>query len=256
MNTALITAQVVIVFCLLIEINVSSGTYETLKITKEDETQKYLFGVYDDDKKTIAVNDHLLVIGSPKDMGLQGSVDIFSRKHNKRIGKLRPPSSSQKEKFGFCVTLNDDLIVVGVGWYVNKVYVYSTSEPFELLHTIQKSGSFGRSCSIDPDNTLVVGAPRYNTFRGAAFVYNLNNLFHEQSVPLIHTLQPMDRLVNDYFGDTVITTTNYIAADTWKGNVYVFNKNSDRLCKVEPQNEDIIYRLLAINDDFLLVNQD
>ena len=238
------------VFCLLFELNVSGETLnETLKLTKENEAKEYQFGVWSTHSKTIAGNARLLVIGSPKDMKLQGSVDIFSRKQNKRIAKLRPPSSSQRQYFGWCVAVNDDFIVVGA-WGVNRVYVYNASDPFELLHTLSGGGRFGWSCSIDQENTLVVGAPIYNNRRGAVFVYKLNNLLNEP----MRTLQPNDFLVGDRFGDKVAITTNYIAAGTPDKGVYVFDKITDRVCKVEPQNEDRAPSL-AINDGRLFVGE-
>ena len=251
------TAQVVIVLYLLLELNVSSETlYETVKLTKENEAKKYLFGVLSSVSKTIAVNNRLLVIGSPDDMGTQGSVEIFSRKDNKRIAKLRPPSSSYEGHFGWCVAVNDYFIVVGA-WSENKVYVYNTSEPFELLHTIRGRDDFGWSCSIDQENTLVVGAAFYNNRRGVAFVYKLNYLTGERSVPLIHTLQPNDE---NHFGFIVATTANFVAAETGKGVLYVFDKNTDRVCN-EPQkithgkSNTYLRTSLAINDGRLYIGK-
>ena len=87
------TAQVMIVLYFLVELRVSGETLnETLKLTKENEAEEYMFGVSGLFSKTIAINNRLIVISSP--IQNQGWVDIFSRKDNKRIAKLRSPPSS------------------------------------------------------------------------------------------------------------------------------------------------------------------
>ena len=118
------------------------------------------------------------------------------------------------------------------------------------------NGSFGISCSIGPENTLAVGDHIYKN-RGAVFVYKLNYLSGEQSVQLFNILQPNDLLVEG-FGLEVATTAKYIAAGIrsgiHKGVVYLFDKNTNHVCKVEPQDKDT-ETSFAINDVRLYIGE-
>ncbi len=146
------------------------------------------------------------------------------------------PNLGYRNNFGRSVDIDGDTAVVGAPDYDSGgngpevVYVYKYDGlGWNLDATLPSPNSaeiwFGYAVAVD-SNVIAVGAYRYDTYRGAVYVYEYNG--SQWTGPT--TLLAEDGSTNEYFGISVDVQGNTIVvgaywADNEKGAAYVFDKN-------------------------------
>ena len=175
-------------------------------------------------------------------------------------GKLLMPPSSQinaGDKFGAAVAIGCGRLVVGapydmqgsgsIGEY-GSIHIFKSTEEqdtditneFDWIKKVngpqQVYGHFGEAIAVGCGR-IVVGAPRGNSGKGAAYVYDLNG-------NLIKTIHPSDTSINDEFGYSVAVGNNRIVVGARKqvgistttyaanGAAYVFDLDGNQLAKI------------------------
>lgn len=178
-------------------------------------------------------------------------------------GKLLMPPSSQinaGDKFGAAVAIGCGRLVVGAPYDMQgsgslgeygSIHIFKSTEEqdtditneFDWIKKVngpqQVYGHFGEAIAVGCGR-IVVGAPRGNSGKGAAYVYDLNG-------NLIKTIHPSDTSIQDEFGYSVAVGNNRIVVGARKqvgistttyaanGAAYVFDLAGNQLFKLNPE---------------------
>lgn len=150
---------------------------------------------YDGFGKAVAINNTLVVVGSPDSdpMGdLSGSVYLFHADSGHLLAKILP--NSGYDRLGASVAIDGDLLVAGApfdgnqGWIIGCVYVYDVSipeSPVFLYRLLKPGGSmyddrrgFGSTVAISGTRVLV-GMPGENNengiYAGSVYVFDISS---------------------------------------------------------------------------------
>ena len=130
----------------------------------------------------IAACDQLIVVGAYGDSEDnstsydQGSIFIYKRNGTQTslFGTKAKPPTPKRHLFGYSVACNNKFVVVGAPGQ-NTVFIYSTTEPYQLVHTITRSNisSFGKTLQIDDENGIFIASSSYN--EGIVIIYRYVN---------------------------------------------------------------------------------
>lgn len=139
----------------------------------------------------LALKGNLALIGAPEADEVEyrsGTAYIFRNLNGTWVqeARLRANDADGWAHFGSCVALSDDVAIVGAYGASNEsdhngaVYLYGR-EQHTWTEQIRLTAvdapdygiEFGHSCALQ-DNRMVVGAPYYPSYSGAAFIYNLS----------------------------------------------------------------------------------
>ena len=187
---------------------------ETAKIWASDGAAADFFGM------SVAVSSGIISVGSPWDDdggSKSGSAYVFRLEGDSWIekAKLTASDASSEDGFGYSVSLNDRLLIVGAfgtSGRTGAAYIFSRSpEAFNVWDEVAKvtasdggaNDSFGLAVSISGQDAVVgaLGHDSAGNNSGSAYVYDLRNL------PL--TFRPTD----DTFVWSRKPTKNYGASD-------------------------------------------
>jgi hypothetical protein len=207
------------------------------KLTASDAAQDDFFG------KSIDIDGNTLIVGAPsKDFdtnGLAGAVYIYVQQGGTWVQQAKllshDPSTALLGGFGEAVALDGNQAIISApfgpagGTYIfqrNNAGVWSMQQRINDI-------VFGElpAGGVDIDGTTaVIGAPRYDTFRGAAYVYTRSGSTWTQQIRLVAS----DAAERDGFGNSVAISGNTImvgladdldAAGT--GAVYVYERSGN-----------------------------
>jgi hypothetical protein len=220
--------------------------------------------------KSVAVAGNTIVVGSYLDDN-KGSAYVFTCSGGiwSRQQKLVAPDAAAKDKFGCSVAIDNNTIVIGAyGDDSGKgsAYVFTrtgTNWGFQgkLTASDAQSGAyFGNSVAID-HNTIIAGAPNWNTPIGSAYFYQRQNTtWSEQSIlrgdaghfGYSVALDGNWAVIGAYEGDTNVVSgagTAYVFAKTgavWVEQQKLFDANS-------PAYSEDFGWAVAIKNDTILV---
>lgn len=155
----------------------------------------------------VAVAGHTIVVGDHE--SAPGVAYVFEPDgaDGWNRSELHPDGNGTRDDFGHSVSISDDTIVVGDPAN-GAVYVFERGDAgWTQARKIERSSpspGFGHSVSVD-DDRIVVGYPRYQSNRGAVFVYDGDDKIK---------LQAADGVAGDSFGGTVAVSRNRIVVGT------------------------------------------
>ena len=163
---------------------------------------------------SVAIHDGFIVVGTPYDNSVSGSVYVYrlERGEFRHLQRIQNPDGSlDEDEFGHSVAIHDGFIVVGAygdNDYTGSVYVYRLERgEFRLLqHIPNPDGNpggdyFGHSVAIR-DGYIVVGAYNDNVptnKEGSVYIYRLDRGEFRNS----QKLESPDKETNGQFGWSV-----------------------------------------------------
>jgi signal peptidase I len=184
-------------------------------------------------------NDKIAVGANLDDIGGvtgAGSVYIYNIDGTGEVKISGSDITGNNAAFGSSVSIGNSKLAVGATG-AEQVYVYDLDGTNEvILNTSQTLiGGYGDAVVIF-DGKLYVGAPSYNTGRGAVFVYELSNL---NQTPV--ELQSSDADVLS-FGDSISVGDNRIVigapgSNNGIGRVYVYDLQGQNEYKLNPSDQ-------------------
>ena len=184
-------------------------------------------------------NDKIAVGANSDDIGGvtgAGSVYIYNIDGTGEVKISGSDITGNNAAFGSSVSIGNSKLAVGATG-AEQVYVYDLDGTNEvILNTSQTLiGDYGDAVVIF-DGKLYVGAPSYNTGRGAVFVYELSNL---NQTPV--ELQSSDADVLS-FGDSISVGDNRIVigapgSNNGIGRVYVYDLQGQNEYKLNPSDQ-------------------
>jgi len=141
------------------------------------------------DNPTPAANDYfglqVSTDGTHALVGARGANEayLFSVSTGALLATLPNPDPTPNSGFGSANAISGNLAVVGAEW-VGKIYVYDVSTPAAPvllgaapISVLNSNGIRGDSKTLDlSGTTLIVGGQGFNSFRGAAWLYDLSGL--------------------------------------------------------------------------------
>lgn len=209
---------------------IESEFSQTAVLTANDGEDNDLFG------ESVSISDDTAIVGASYDDDHKGSAYIFVRNGTNWIqqAKLTADDGAAEDRFGFSVSISGNKAVIGApvddtgkgsayifvrngaNWTQQAKLVASDADNFE---------AFGYSLSISGDTTIV-SSPLDDNGRGAAYIFQKNNLNWTQQQKLVAG----DGISNDAFGFSVSISSDTAvisapADDTEKGSAYVFSYN-------------------------------
>jgi signal peptidase I len=184
-------------------------------------------------------NDKIAVGANLDDIGgvtNAGSVYIYNIDGTGEVKISGSDITGNNAAFGSSVSIGNSKLAVGATG-AEQVYVYDLDGTNEvILNTSQTLiGGYGDAVVIF-DGKLYVGAPSYNTGKGAVFVYELSNL---NQTPV--ELQSSDSDVLS-FGDSISVGGNRIVigapgSNNSIGRVYVYDLQGQNEYKLNPSDQ-------------------
>jgi signal peptidase I len=184
-------------------------------------------------------NDKIAVGANSDDIGgvtNAGSVYIYNIDGTGEVKISGSDITGNNAAFGSSVSIGNSKLAVGATG-AEQVYVYDLDGTNEvILNTSQTLiGGYGDAVVIF-DGKLYVGAPSYNTGKGAVFVYELSNL---NQTPV--ELQSSDSDVLS-FGDSISVGGNRIVigapgSNNSIGRVYVYDLQGQNEYKLNPSDQ-------------------
>jgi len=176
----------------------------------------------------VAISDNYAIVGAVYDdtnATNSGSAYIYNVTTGTLLWTLNNPSPSTNARFGESVSIDGDVVVVGVPEYlgagisdVGRVYIYSVTTG-ALLNTIDNPTPtsyehFGAAVSITGD-TLVIGGPDVDqpNISGTGVVY----IYDIPTNSLVHTVHNSVPDGGDYYGQSVGVDGNYGVVGCWNG---------------------------------------
>ena len=200
--------------------------------------------------RSVAIDGNSIVVGSYYDDG-SGSAYVFFNSGSvwAQQQKLVAPDAAPDDRFGCSVSIDNNTIVIGAyrcNNHTGSAYVFTRTGPNwgfqeKLTASDAQSGEyFGYSVAID-NNTIVIGAPNWNTPTGSAYFYKRQSTtWLEQSVlrgdaghfGFSVALDGNCAVIGAYEGDTNIVSgagTAYVFANTdagWVEQQKLFDANS------------------------------
>ena len=227
--------------------------FQQAKLTASDGAGDDEFG------SSVAIDGDIVVVGAPGNTvganNNQGAVYVFEKSSDSwtLLAKLTASDGKSWDGFGFCVAINNNVIVVGAPDHDTEghddqgvVYVYIKPDSgWKNIHESArltasdgiKYAEFGNSIAIDQD-TIVVGdaladIDRLGDNKGAAYIF-VKPITGWVNTTENAKLLASDGWPNDLFGssvavsqDTVVVGASHAAlgsSDSRQGAVYVFEK--------------------------------
>jgi MYXO-CTERM domain-containing protein len=207
----------------------ANGWVEEQKLVAGDGVEPEKFGT------SVALAGDRALIGTYDSFGHRGAVYVFVKTGSAWVEeqKLVPSDGAELDKFGWSVALSDDRALVGA--YGSEdvrgaAYVFVRSgtswrEEQKLVAYGDVGDDFGWSVALAGRRALV-GAPRTDTFRGAAHVFVRGSSSWTEEQTLIAT----DGVASDNFGTAVsLTDDRALVGAYWdddlRGAAYVFVRN-------------------------------
>jgi len=206
---------------------ISAGPGE-FKFTAADGATGHQFGW------AVGLSGNTAVISANRDEenGVQsGSVYVFviSGSTWTQEAKLTASDGKGEDQFGFSVAIEGDTVVVGA-WNVDTnrggTYIYVRSgtawtEQAKLVNSDSSDDNMGESVAISND-TVVVGASVYDSFRGSVYVFVRSGSMWTEQVKLTAS----DGTQNDYFGVGVAISDDTIVIGAYNRNENGFASGS------------------------------
>ena len=242
--------------------NATGTWYQTSKLVANDSESYDYFG------RSVAISNNVAAISAYLDDDLGGnSGSVYVFKKNKltgnwdQTGKLRAHDGYPYHYFGSSVSIENDIVVVGVhsdthaGVNSGSAYIFekdsSTLNWYQTAKLIANDATsndfFGRSVSVS-NNTVVVGAYGNDDgdngiFSGSAYIFSKDSVtgYWNQTSKITAT----DGAIDDRFGYSVSISNNvfivgaYLDDDaewTDTGSAYIFNQDSNLIVNFE--NDD------------------
>jgi hypothetical protein len=268
----------------LYALNQENSFIETQEISDPLGPPEALFGA------SVALNDELIVVGSPGKNASAGEVLIFGKNDQQQFELLQTIVSPQQNPdsfFGNTVGLFQDKIVVGAygnadGEGLGALFIYQKdlSGSFQLIQTLDKesrfvTSSFGKTL-ITVNQGII--ASDYLNYAGKAAIFNIGN---DNLYSRSQTLFPFNASRFDYFADSIAATDALFVAGSWgdddngssSGSAYVFaadpdfsiqsaeqtlteNTLFDFAYQIEQQNQNsLIYSITGDDKDFFSVSE-
>jgi hypothetical protein len=204
--------------------------------------------------RSVAIEGNTIVVGSyygDSNMPDTGSAYVFARLGSiwTQQQKLIAPDAVSNDRFGCSVSIDNNTIVIGAyrdDNFTGSAYVFTRTGPnwgFQEKLTAsdaQSGDNFGYSVAID-NNTIIIGAPNWNTPIGSAYFYQRQSTtWLEQSVlrgdaghfGFSVAIDGNWAVIGAYEGDTDIVSgagTAYVFANTdagWLEQQKLFDANS------------------------------
>lgn len=239
---------------------------------------------------SVAVNDDLIVVGSPGKNLSAGEVLIFAKNDQQEFAVLQTLTSPQQNPdsfFGNAVAIFQDKIVVGAdgnadGEGLGALFIYqrNLSGDFQLTQTLEKesrfvTSSFGKTLIAVNDGFI---ASDYLNYAGLAAIFNIGN---DNLYSRSQSLFPFSASRFDYFADSIAATDALFVAGSWgdddngssSGSAYVFaadpdfsiqtaeqtlteNTLFDFAYQIEQQNQNsLVYSITGDDKDFFSVSE-
>jgi hypothetical protein len=186
--------------------------------------------------------------------------------------KLISATGSARDRFGGSVSLSGTFALVGSSdssprnqesgsaYIFSNISTNSSNTPLEVYPALfVPKESFGGSTALW-GTTAVIGAPKYDMFTGAVYVYSyVGSTWSEQQV-----LQAGDGSRGDYFGISVAVSEHFLIIganqrNEMKGAVYIFakmNTGFEQKVVLEPEDTHEYQKFgqtVAIADSFLAI---
>lgn len=223
------------------------------------------------DYRAVAIDDSLIVIGRPYDLGRYGSVYIFHHENGEWVEKSKllgtEFGSSAFSYFGAAVAAAGDTVVVGAQRHnlVGTVHVFDLDpntkdviSEVSFTKGVELGDNFGLDVDISGD-TIVVGAPFQSDY-GYAYVYTRDSTTKQWQME--QRLDPAPE--SNIFGYTVAISGDTIligdsGADGSNGSACLFRRHNDRwyreatLVANPPQQYSNFGISLAISGDYVFV---
>jgi hypothetical protein len=214
----------------------NSGVWtQKAKLTASDGEINDWFGF------SVDISGDFIVIGAMQN-NLYGSAYIFKKpssgwKDTTQAAKLTSTDSVFDAKFGWSVSISDNVVLVGSLWDNNKkgsAYVFEkpesgwkdTTQTAKLIASdAADDDQFGNSVSISGDN-IVIGACN-STGKGAGYIFvkPFNGWIDTTQTAKLST---SDAAIDDFFGQDVCISGDNVVVGAWnknqKGSAYVFEK--------------------------------
>jgi uncharacterized protein (DUF2345 family) len=249
---------------------------EVRKITASDGVAGDTFGT------SIDVQGDTIVVGAPFDESSRGAAYVFERNQGGtntwgQVRKLTESGGSTNDYFGSSVSIDGDIIVVGVsdddvGSNTNQgsAYIFERNHGgtnnWGVVRSIVPSDgttndAFGVSVSVDGD-VIVVGASGDDAFKGGAYVFE-RNAGGSNRWGQVKKLTAPDGGAGETFGSSVAVKGGVIAVGApdhlvSRGAIYMFERNSGgtnawgfsrKLLALDGVANDAFGRTVAANGD-------
>ncbi|MCG3136945.1 MAG: hypothetical protein HJJLKODD_00783 [Phycisphaerae bacterium] len=190
-------------------------------------------GSYDEFGNALQIEEETMIVGAQSDSSDRGSAYLYRRGGEYALqSNVVAPNPNSYDYFGAAVAVNGNTMVVGA--YQDDV-TYSNSGTVYVFEKVvnqwefrtqfqaaqpQSSENFGYSVAIQ-GNTIVVGAPGYNSSRGAVYVFDWNGTQWVQTIRLTAS----DGASSDKLGWAVAFDGTWIAAGAPLNNTASFSDN-------------------------------
>ena len=187
--------------------------------------------------------------------------------------KLINANGDSRDRFGVSVSISGQYVVVGASdssphnsQLTGSAYIYtnvstnSSNVPIEVYPPTEGLRQEFGSATAVWESTIFIGAPKYNLFTGAVYVYNrVDGAWSMQQF-----LQASDRSRGDYFGISIAASEHFLVVganqkNALKGAVYVIanmNTGYEEKTIIEPQDTHEYQKFghdVCIADTFIAV---
>tara|TARA_B100001093_G_scaffold507370_1_gene567810 strand:- start:3431 stop:6016 length:2586 start_codon:yes stop_codon:yes gene_type:complete len=204
--------------------DVTTGN-QVRKLTASDGTSNDYFG------NSVAIDGNYAVVGAHWENSQDGAVYVFDVTTGNQLHKLTPSPRVAEQYFGDSVAISGNYIIIGASGDGNSntgaAYIFDVTTQNEL-HKLTASDAaasdgFGRGVSIS-GNYAIVGSGGNDDVpnnSGSAYIFDVTTGNE------IRKLTASDAAANDYFGDSVAISSNYIVIgaknnDSQRGKAYMF----------------------------------
>jgi hypothetical protein len=194
---------------------VSDGELNLLKTIYSPVGPHANFGI------SVDISSDWIVVGANAYDYYTGVVVLYKRARSNvwvEHGKLLSPLSTA-QGFGYSVSINGDVIVVGTA--VDGAFIYEYIQGSWVLTQSLSNGDassgFGKKADVSGDY-IIVGAAQYRDTEGAAYVYHRTA---PRTWELVHTLASEAGVNTQYgFSVSIYNTTLAVGAVGFRKNVY------------------------------------
>jgi hypothetical protein len=176
--------------------------------------------------RSVAIEGNTIVVGSyygDSNKPDTGSAYVFARSGGvwTQQQKLVAPDAAPNDRFGCSVAIDNNTIVIGAyrdGNFTGSACVFTRTGPnwgFQEKLTASDAGkgdTFGYSVAID-NNTIIIGAPNWNTTIGSAYFYQRQSTTWLQRSVL--------RGDNGHFGFSVALDGNLAVIGAYEGDTNI-----------------------------------
>ena len=184
------------------------------KLTPDDPAVDHEFG------RAVAVNGQIAIISAPGDAGAgedTGAAYLFDLTTGEQLHKLTADDSAEEDAFGSSVSISDTIAIIGAPFngvvgQRGAVYLFDLETGDQLQKIVPTDPGndhlFGWSVGLH-GSLAVVGAPGDDYYRGAAYLYDVDN---PESPLLVKKLKARDGMVSDHLGHSVGIADGVIVA--------------------------------------------